>query len=179
MWDGLHEFAAPQPASVHSPTNLKERERQRRGKLLAAFVIISLVLDLSLLVGFYFNRPHEHYPFGLLAGIILQALCVVPNRMGRIELACFLYLSSTLASAIIALLLTPFEVVNAGVIIYRFYATAVIQAGFLVHRRAPVAVAAFTILMIAAHLQLNRAYYDTLPMFGTVSIVSIIAFSSV
>ena len=179
LWDGLHLFAAPQPESLPAPANLKDREQLRRGKLLAAFVIISLVLDLSLLVGFYFNQPSERYPYGLLAGIVLQAVSVIPNRMGRIELACFLYLSSTLASAIIALLLTPFEVVNAGVIIYRFYATAVIQAGFLVHRRAPVAVAAFTILLIGAHLQLNRAYYDALPMFGTVSIVSIIAFSAV
>ena len=179
LWDGLHAFAAPQPSNVAPPANLRERERQRRGKLLAAFVIISLILDLSLVVGFYFNQPYERYPYGLLAGILLQAFSIIPNRRGRIELACFLYLSSTMASAVLAILLTPFEVVHAGAIIYRFYATAVIQAGFLVHRRAPIAVAAFTILLIAAHMHLNRSYYETLPLFGTVSVVSLAAFSAV
>ncbi len=179
VWDGLHEFAGPQAVNVAIPANLKERERLRRGKLLAAFVIISLILDLSLLIGFYLNYPNESYPYGLLVGIILQAIAIIPNRRGRIELACFLYLGSTVSSAVLAILLSPFEVVNAGAIIYRFYATAVIQAGFLVHRRAPIAVAAFTILIIGAHLQLNRSYYDKLPMFGTVSIVSLIAFSAV
>ena len=179
LWSGLHEFAGPQPQCINPPTCLRERERLRRGKLLSAFVIISLILDLTLIVGFYFNRPQERYPFGLLAGIVLQAASVIPNRLGRIELACVLYLSSTLASALLALLLTPFEVVNAGAILYRFYATAVIQAGFLVHRRAPVFVAVPTVLLIAGHMHLNRGYYESLPMFGTVSVISLAAFSAV
>ena len=179
VWAGLHDYASPQPDTFSPPSNLRERERLRRGRLLSAFVIISLALDLGLIFGFLSHGPQIPYPYGLAAGIALQALSVIPNRMGRIELACFLYLSSTLTSAVIALLLTPFEVVYAGVILYRFYATAVIQAGFLVHRRAPVAVAAMTILLIAAHMNVNRGYYSSLPLFGTVSVVSLVAFTTV
>ncbi len=129
-----------------------------------------------MLAGSLYPRPIRAYLAGVLVNFALQLASIVPNRRCRIKMAATLYLGGIIASCAVSLFLLPANFIPTSVLLYSFYATAVVQAGFLVDRRAPVVLAGVSVLMICVHMQLNVQVYNTLPTFGTFSLFTIVAF---
>jgi len=114
-----------------------------------------------------------------MVSILVQGACIIPNRRGAIEVASGMYLGGIVAACAVTLFLLPADFIPTSVLLYSFYVTAVVQAGFLVDRRAPVVVAGVSVLLIFIHMQINSKYYSGLPLFGTFSLFSIVAFTIV
>src|SRR6185503_20073393 len=128
-WIRFHAFAEPQVDPDHVPESIEERERLRRGRLLATFLIISLLFGCTLMIASIYTHPSKSYTTGLVTGVAIQMLSLLPNRRGRVEFASVIYLSATIVSCIMTLFIFPQELLPACVLLYGFYLSAVIQAG--------------------------------------------------
>src|SRR6266852_1849877 len=151
-WAKLHAAACPQAQLCQQHGGPLSRERQRRGKLLGTFIIISLFLNAFVLFATIVPRPLMEYLPGTIVGLCLQLACIWPNRKGKVEMAVGIYLSATVASCAVIFIMSPHDFVSACVLLYGFYLSAVIQAGFLVERRAPMVIAGISVILIYTHI---------------------------
>jgi diguanylate cyclase (GGDEF)-like protein len=178
-WDALHASACPQAQVYRQLGHELSRERLRRGTLLATFIIISLFLDTGVLLSTLVPRPLTDYIPGVLVGIVLQLASIWPNRRGRVEIAVGLYLSATVASCAVIFSMSPHDFVSACILIYGFYLSAVIQAGFLVEKRAPMVIAGISVIVIYSYIFMNARQYQLEHKFATFSLFTVAAFGAV
>lgn len=179
FWRGLHRFAEPQVDPDFRPDSIHERERLRRGRLLATFLIISLLFGCTLLAASFCTQPAKSYTTGLVTGVAIQMFSVLPNRRRRVELASMIYLSATIISCVMTLFIFPQELLPACVLLYGFYLSAVVQAGFLIERRAPMVIAAASLVLIYTHVFKNPAYYRLPLHVGEFNLFTLVAFGAV
>ncbi len=179
VWLRFHSFAEPQVDPEHELESIEDRERLRRGRLLATFLIISLLFGCTLMIASIYTHPAKSYTTGLVTGVAIQMLSILPNRRGRVELASVIYLSATIVSCVMTLFIFPQELLPACVLLYGFYLSAVIQAGFLIERRAPMVIAAASVIVIYAHIYRNPSYYHLPIHVGELNLFTIVAFGAV
>jgi len=158
-WMRLCALIAPQTVGDGEPAAIAERETLRRGRLLAALIIISLPLNLCLLLISLFPQPMPAGLAGLAVAGLMQVASAAGNRRGWVNLSCWLFLGAILCGGAVSLLLMPHETILADIPICGFYALPVLQAGFLLDRRAPFLLAGISALLIGTHTVTHAQTY--------------------
>jgi len=124
-WYRIHHFAEPQSAADFVPDSIEGRERLRRGRLLATFLMISLLFGITLLLASVYTHPAKSYMTGLVTGVRHPDVQRAAESTSKVELASVIYLSATIISCVMNPLHLSEELLPACVLLYGFYLSAV------------------------------------------------------
>ena len=117
-----------------------ERERLRRGGLLARLLLARIALHLLLLFSISLCGI-DGRGLLILALTAFDCLCIEWNRRGQVRSACLGFLLGGMACASIMLFFFTTHYAPAGGAAFPLLALYVVASGFLLNRRAPLAVA--------------------------------------
>lgn len=105
---------------------------------------------------------------GLSVTVLLQALSALGNRRGHVEPSCWLYLIAPLLGGTLCLLLMPRDMILLSLPVSAFCALPIIQAGFLLDRRAPLIMASISSLALGLSMAMHAQAYAAVALFGRI-----------
>jgi len=170
----LRNCLSPREEGSGGPATLAERERLRRGRLLASYIPATVALGGLLLSACWGFFPAACLP-GLIALLAVHCSSALLNRAGRVEVACWVYVMGQAAAYALALFLFARDLVIAATLVYSLFAIVVVQAGFLVERRAGALAAGLSVILIGVHIFLSADAFRQVPLFGPFSLFGVLA----
>lgn len=139
---------APHGSGNGEARTFAERERLRRGDLLARLLIARIGLHLLLLFSISLYGIDGRVPL-ILALIGFDCLCIEWNRRGQVRSACLGFLLGGMACASLMLFFFTTHYAPAGGAAFPLLALYVVASGFLLNRRAPLAIAMMSLGILA------------------------------
>ena len=142
------EQLTPRAHGKGDTLSFTDRERLRRGGLLARLLLGRIALHLVLLFSVAVNGLDGRIPL-LFVLLIFDYGCLEWNRRGKVRSACLWFLLGGMACASIILLFFTSHYAPASGAAFPLMALYVVASGFLLNRRAPLGVAMMSIGVIA------------------------------
>ncbi len=142
------EKLTPQGSGNEKARSFIERERLRRGGLLARLLLARLALHFGLILAALLCCPDGRVIL-LFATLACDLFCLDWNRRGQVRSACLLFLLGEMTCAGLALHLFAAQYAPASGAAFPLLALYVVASGFLLNRRAPLGVAMTSVGILA------------------------------